>query len=710
MPALKKKYIFLFLSSFILILLFSSFIIKDVFKDYELKIFDKYINTFRVDAQPHEKVKLVLIDDFSLNYCSSKLGRWPWPRSAYADVIDFLMLGKPKAIFFDLFFFEDDKQKKETDAFVNAIKEAGNIYVGMQFTKEKEEQYKKRSMPNDIKNKFSLKVKANTKIDFSEYQSFLLPIPEINNAIKGLCGYEIKADSDGVFRRAPLLFRFAKDYYSSLSLSAINEVVSNESEILIEKNKLILGPKKILLDNKAQAILNWYPKGFSAYSISGLIDSWQCIKDGDFEDILVSPKEFEDSIVIIGASAISTYDLKPTPINVALPGPEIHATLISNILKNEQIIWASQWIVIFATLLLIIFTIWSLLFLSNFWLRYFSGTVLLFAYFIITIIGFRNYYLYLPIIPAFTAYVIAYLNSLVFITFTETKERKRIKRSFEKYLSPSVLEEVLNSYSKLEPGVGRSIEATILFTDIRGFTNISENYPVEQVVNLLNEYFELMLNEIYQNKGTVDKMIGDAIMAFWNAPVSIPEHPLLAVQTAMKMQEILKHANEQWQAKDYPEIKIGVGINTGEVIIGNIGSSKRLDYTAIGDNVNLASRLEGLCKKYYANIVISQNTYEHIKDYFNFRILGKVQVKGKRKSITIYEPFNNEKRKLVEKWQECHDLYLAKEWKKAKGKISEFIKEFPEDLLAKDYLSKIEHFILNPPDHNWLGVDIIDNK
>jgi adenylate cyclase len=236
----------------------------------------------------------------------------------------------------------------------------------------------------------------------------------------------------------------------------------------------------------------------------------------------------------------------------------------------------------------------------------------------------------------FLTIALVYIGNVVVYYRTEERDRKWITSIFGKYVSPVVIENLLKNPEKINLG-GEKRNITIFFSDIRGFTPISEKLEPEELVHLLNEYLTEMSSIIIENQGLVDKYMGDAIMAFWGAPLDQPNHAELACKSSLEMMEKLKELQKKWKKEGIPAFDFGIGLNSGDAIVGNMGSSNRFDYTAIGDNVNLASRLEGLNKTYGTNVIISENTYKIVKDKFNTRELGVVKVKGKEKPIRIYE-------------------------------------------------------------------------
>ncbi|MEW6040639.1 MAG: adenylate/guanylate cyclase domain-containing protein, partial [Elusimicrobiota bacterium] len=232
--------------------------------------------------------------------------------------------------------------------------------------------------------------------------------------------------------------------------------------------------------------------------------------------------------------------------------------------------------------------------------------------------------------------ILSFSGVMGYRLLTEEKEKRWIKKTFSYYLSPTVIDELAGNPDKLRLGGERKI-LTVLFSDIRNFTTISEKLNPEEVVGILNEYLSAMTDIVFKHSGTLDKFIGDAIMAFWGAPIYSEDHAEKAVECALEMIDKLKELQEEWKRQNKPIIDIGIGINTGEMVVGNLGSHQRMDYTVIGDNVNLGSRLEGLNKQYATHIIISEATNEAIKHKFKSKSLGQVSVKGKEKPVTIFE-------------------------------------------------------------------------
>jgi len=319
--------------------------------------------------------------------------------------------------------------------------------------------------------------------------------------------------------------------------------------------------------------------------------------------------------------------------------------------------------------------------------------------------------------PSF-AVLSAYVVSFTYISFTEGKEKRKIRNILGQYVSPSILTTVLekdqDGYLKAEVG-SREI-LTIFFSDIRDFTTISEKYSVEEVVEVLNAYLSRMVNIIFSNEGTLDKFIGDAIVAFWGAPVRIQDHHHKAVITGLQMKEALITYNQENTGKGLPELKIGIGIHTGEVILGNIGSEKKLDYTVIGDSVNLASRLENLTKTYKTSIIISQNTYDHVQKEILCRMVDYIKVKGRDKAIRIYEAIGEagsvaeETVTIAHLTERAFEQYLERRFSEAIDTYESILSMRPEDFLSKMFIDRCRTYQQNKPPEDWDGCYVYEHK
>ena len=472
-----------------------------------------------------------------------------------------------------------------------------------------------------------------------------------------------------------------------------------------EVSLLAIGNRRIPVNESGRLLINYYgpPKTFKTYS---------------FIDVLtgkVPPKVFKDKIVLVGATAIGIYDLRNTPFGTNFPGIEIHANVIGNIITNN-FLYRPAWmllvdlgiIVILGLLLGLILSpltaLWNLIVAVVFWIGY----NFLAQWF------FESKHLWISsLYPNLTVFLV-FTGVVVFKYLTEEKSKKEIKSAFKQYVSPHVVDEIIKDPSRLTLG-GERREVTVMFSDIRGFTSISETLSPTELVTLLNSYLTPMTEIVLKYDGTVDKFIGDAIMAFFGAPLELKDHANRACYVAINMIERLKELNEEWSKKGWPEIRIGIGINSGEVAVGNMGSQSRFDYTVMGDNVNLASRLEGTNKVYGTSIIISEFTYQRIeRNEILCRELDFVRVKGKKKPVRIYEVIGFSEQidatsKVVkELFEEALAEYREGNFENALEKFKKVL-NYKKDSPSMVFIKRCEDLIKNPPE-GWDGVYALKTK
>ncbi|MDH5736237.1 MAG: adenylate/guanylate cyclase domain-containing protein, partial [Gammaproteobacteria bacterium] len=668
-----------------------------------------------------DDIKLVLIDDVSLQAMTPVYGRYPWPRSAYGELLDFFSMGGAKAVVFDILFTENEKIEQDQEytesdiRLMQASAENGLAIHAFQLTKENPEivapEYLNLPMPDDFVEQHAL----HSASGFSDMgmNGFLLPMTGLyqSSVLVGMVG--IDADADGVFRRVKPFVVYQDQVYPSHAMAPLILTLEDDAPVL-ENELLKFAGRQVPLDNRANYLVNMVGK-YEPYSVAGIFASIQKIQLGETEDLLVSPDEFEGKIVFIGASAIGLEDIKTTPISSKTPGVMIHASIVSNFLNNNFLKMQPVGGVV---VLVIIFSYLTLLGILNLKNIYFQAAVPLG---IAAVYSVLSYYFYsfsyvLNMMAPITAVFFAWISTITYLVFTEGKDKQRVKNMFSQYVSPAVLTQVAENFEdQLQAGVGKRENLSILFSDIRSFTNMSENLQAEQVVDLLNIYFSVMCDVVFKYNGTMDKFIGDAIMAFWGAPIRTEEHAMQSVSTAIEMMRNLVFVNEKLLEKGYPEVDIGIGINTAEVVLGNIGSERKLDYTVIGDGVNLASRLEGLTKQYGCPVIISEYTYNEIKDVIPCAMVDRVRVKGKQVPIGIYWPMalpEDEKMVKDKAIEFCRltalgfDNYVNQKWENA----LKYYGELPDCKLKSLYIVRCQDYQLNPPSETWDGVYTLTTK
>ncbi len=664
---------------------------------------------------PSDKIVFIDIDDYSLDIINKSEGRWPWKRDVWYDTIQLLSFAQPKVVLFDILFTENDTKNPDSDKqLATVVHEFPNISLAMSFESidvKKPDRFpaSSSSFNIEIENATS---RPNTFGTISRPYSPLwenLNHVHIVNSIK---------DTDGLFRFTPIFLSYDTQIYPSLTLKALQIYLDNP-KLKLDKNELWLVSKekgqsvqrKISLDENRQFYFHFYKNDFqkvpfeSLYALSG---KW---KTGTLDpDNLAKylKSMFHDKIVIVGGSATGLQDLKATPVNKDYPGSLLHAIAISNILDGHQLKRPFLgWHFLFSILLVGLIYL-NFVFAKNLFWKYSVPVTILGLYFALGIYVFQIEEIDFPLSSPLLFGLLSYGDGLVYLSFTESRQKRKIAGTLSKYLSPQVTQQLLDNGIDPSAEVGHRQELTILFSDVRDFTSLSEKVKPEQVVAMLNSYLGHMTQIVFDHKGTLDKFIGDAVMAFWGAPVRDDDAPFHAVQTAIAMLKQLRLFNAELEQKYGIQFAIGIGVNTGEVIVGNIGSDRRLDYTVIGDNVNLASRLEGLTKAYGVELIVGDNTYEKIKSKIFCRPLDLVQVKGKNDSTPLYEAISEIgnvtelDRTKVSRYNEAFNLYVKGDFSSAELKFNQII-ELYNDGPSKLMLYRCVEFINNPP-KNWSGI------
>ncbi len=580
----------------------------------------------RGPVQPGPETVIATIDEKSIK----NLGRFPWPRSTWGRVVDRLTEEGAKVIVFDVFFTEPETVASD-DLFQRAIMRSGRVVLPVVF--DFTEGGYKESGFTDQKIDFLIPsaymAMKNTDVPFGAPKAKMaLPtLLRFSAYAKALAHINMNPDIDGTLRWEMLAVEYQDDYYAPIGLQAarLYRDVPLEKMALDFAGSVQLGETTIPTDEFGRMLINYRGpnRTFPMYSISDLLDR------------NLPAGTFKDKIVLIGATAIGIYDLRVTPYSPNMAGIEKHASVVDNILKGDFLRRAPD----LDIPLIFIFTLLLGILIPRLGAR--SGA----AVFIVLFAVFSGfvYYLFIAkgiwfswIYPA-SALFFGYTSQTAYRFFTEERRARDIRKMFSSYVSKRIVDELIRDPNKAKLGGDRK-EITVLFSDIRGFTNFSEKHEPEDVVSLLNEYLGAMTNIVFEHDGTLDKFVGDAIMALWGAPVGQPDHAERACRCSLVMIKKLKELQAKWTAEGKYAIDIGIGINTGDMVVGNMGAEgKKMDYTVIGDNVNLGARLEGLTRKYNNHIIISEFTYEKVKNIVKVNELGSVTVKGKEKPVVIYD-------------------------------------------------------------------------
>lgn len=659
---------------------------------------------------------ILAIDDQS---DESTPDRWPWPRSYFAHVIENLNDAGAKVIGVDVIFDQPDKHGAESDdQLANVLKKYKNVVLSGKVT--------------------SLRGKTDQVIQVPPYSKFTE-----SGTLWGLVSSEV--DEDGIYRRY-LVGQSALDTtFSSFATEILKIYKEYDRNLEIENilEKFVLGDYQIPKFAVNSMLINYYgPAGtYPYFSFDNVLDDkdfnlldefdLDSFDDPGFPEEGIPPgplhsEVFKDKIILIGSTMQELHDDFPTPFleikdesgktSLALmPGVETHANALQTILDQNYLSEIGFWENL---ILLIIISV--LLYLFSYYLPTGWGvslsTLLILVYFGISVFVFSEFNYITEITTPVFLIVVGFGGHTLYQYLLSQKEKQLIKGAFAHYVPEKVVSKILENPDKLQLG-GEQQVVSVMFSDVAGFTSISEKLTPAQLVHLLNDYLTEMTEIVLQNNGIIDKYEGDAIMAEFGVPVHYDNHPYMACKTALEMQRKLKTLRELWKKQNKPQLKARIGINTGEVIVGNMGSRNVFDYTVMGDNVNLGSRLEGANKFYGTNIMISEFTFEHVKDQFYTRPLDLIKVKGKDKPIYVYEliAFKEDKLKenflqMLQVYEKGIKCYKTRNWDDAIDCFDKCLKLVHVDTPSEEYRRRCIEYKFNQPSDDWDGVTVMTEK
>ncbi|MDP2681554.1 MAG: adenylate/guanylate cyclase domain-containing protein [Deltaproteobacteria bacterium] len=659
----------------------------------------------RGEAATADEVIIVAIDEKSVN----ELGRWPWPRTTMARLID--NLAPAKVVGLDIVFSEPETLERD-NALGNAVKKAGNVVLGYFLREEATNEPDKKAINqiNRSKIKIVKMLESTSSVPIVDLPGIETNIPVIGKDASGFGLFNIIPDgNDGILRRSQIIFLYKGDIYPSLALEALRKYLKGDVVLQIAPygvDGLSINDRELPVDEGGSFQLNFYGKGgtFKTYSAVDIIKGRLPIE------------AIKGKIVFVGATEKGIYDLRVTPLDPIYPGVEVHATVAANVLQKRFLIHDSR--VVALDIFFIIFLSVGLCASLTWVHRTFISLIIFLAFLSLhTAVNFYLFYSYNLVASAIYPFIgisLSYLLAEAYRNIVVESKGRYLKKAFGTYVSPDLVSEILKDPDRLKLG-GEKKEITILFSDIRGFTSLSEKLTPEKLVAVLNEYLSPMTRIVLEEKGTLDKYIGDAIMVICNAPIDLPDHPQKGCKIAIRWIKELEKLNGDWKEKGYPSIAIGIGINTGDAVVGNMGADLRFDYTAIGDNVNLASRLEGMNKTYGTAIIVSESTQRLTTNDFLFRELDMVRVKGKETPVAIYElmdllPGDVLKKELANSFAEALSLYKSRMFEEAKSGFDAILDKFPKDGPSALYAQRCLDCLKLPPPSDWDGVYVAKTK
>jgi adenylate cyclase len=662
-----------------------------------------------------KKLIIVGIDEPSLTH----FGGWPWSRDVHGDFIRLLAAADPAVVAFDIMFTEP--RDAEKDAYLaKAASELKKLITGAMSDLESA-----RTAEEDLG-----LTRPITQItgDISKVQGSstgVLPIPELR--AHSYFGFVNSNPShDGIRRTLPLVIRMGNHLYPSLVLQALivaHEIPLNQIHVHLGRHitfPLAGSTQTIPINEIGEYTLNY--RDYNRYTSISYISLMEALTrtyaaGEPWPDGLPT---LQNAIVLVGQNASGLTDLGPTPLAPMTPLVFVHLTALANILEGDHIVSVSPWLIGAIWLLITVVTL-RLLQNAAFALSIGIPIFIALLYGFLAVILSKYNFTTLPVFWPIVGFLLSHIGATLIRWRAEQQSKAHLKNIFGSYIAPGVLNELMKDPANINLG-GQRKPVTILFSDIRSFTTISEGADEIALVDQLNEYFEKMVACVNAQGGTLHKYIGDAIMAVWGDVISgsTKKDATAAVRSALAMRHALVELNEYWKSTGRQTLKIGIGLNHGTVLVGNIGATQRKEFTVIGDAVNLASRLEGVTKIFHTDLLISDTVHDLIPPTILTRTLALVQVKGKHHPVRIYEVLTDTEDKIhpphplsadwVARYEEGLALFYDRQFRAARNLFAECLETHPNDYCARGYYDLCEENLRHPPDDSWQGVFVLDSK
>jgi adenylate cyclase len=687
-----------------------------------------------------KKVVIIDIDEKSL----TEIGQWPWDRKTLAKIVDNLFeIYNINVIGFDVFFAEKDENSSDkylielaqgplakNKDFLSVYKQAqSSLQRDLRFSEslsnrktvlsivfyDNDSIPQKGYLPNGIA-KFNQQIIDDFAFKRAQSYTANLELLQKNAYSAGFIDNPI-LDKDGVFRKVPLLQEHNGKIYASLALAVTRAALKDNTiklgyasldESGIEKSLewIHLGKDiSIPVDENSGALVPYIGGRYSFEYISAI----------DVLNKSASKDALHNKIILLGSSAAGLLDLRTIPLEKSFPGVEIHANIIQGML-DQTIKHKPEYLLGFEILILMVlglilsFALPALSPVTGSMLMLLSISSLL----SLDYVAWNSWNIVLPVASPMLLVVLLYMLNMTYGFFVEARGKRQLTHLFGQYVPPELVEEMSKNLSKINLD-GEIKNMSVLFTDVRDFTTIAENMPPLELTEFINAFLTPLTAVIHHNRGTIDKYMGDAIMAFWGAPMEDPQHARNALIAGMQMQAAIDKLNVDFKNQGKPEIRIGVGVNTGDMNVGNKGSEFRMDYTVLGDAVNLGSRLEGLTKAYGVNILTSDAT-RHAVPEFEYLELDWVRVKGKDKPVKLFEPLgpiesiDTITHKRIKQFHHATKLYREQKWDDAEQEFFALSQTDPDRKVYQIYLDRIAYFRSEAPATDWDGVFTHTNK
>ncbi|HEV2689505.1 MAG TPA: adenylate/guanylate cyclase domain-containing protein [Bryobacteraceae bacterium] len=587
-------------------------------------------------SRANRDIVIIDIDNTSYTTLGEKLGRWPWTRRVWTELVRYLTPGKPRLILFDILF--SGSEDAADPEFAAVMRSARNVVLPFAFASSHIETSSDIFTPPVIA---QLRVEGDIPGEPLDRQNWSLnqPAAELAAAMAASGATQWMPDPDGMTRRLPLAIRYDGKPWATVWLAAAQHL--RKAEVARFSNgEFAAGSLRLPVDPQGRFVPRWHGDTLNSYR---LVPLWEMIcsiypKQCDPSVKRHPADEFAGKIVFVGASALGSYEVRPTPVSETAPGVFVLATALDNLLAGEAVRQAPAWLGILMLLLMTAVPAASVLIWRSITAPLGVTLALLAAYGGACFLLYGHNY-WLPMAAPMLAAALSFTGNTGYRYLTVDRELARTRGTLERYVSPQLVRQVMDNLDNIRFD-GEKRRLTVLFSDVRSFTTLTEKSDPVELLKQLNEYLEAMTEIIFRYDGIVDKFIGDGIMAHWGAFTPNRPNAELAARAALDMIATLAVLNQKWVAGGRPPLDIGVGLNTDEVIFGNVGTGKKMDFTAIGDGVNLASRLESANKEFHTHIIVSASTLAELGPAAEVRSLGSIVVKGKTVGVDVFELLN----------------------------------------------------------------------
>jgi adenylate cyclase len=715
-------------SSFVMFLQFSSnSSIQLLLARLDGIIYDLRLRATLDDRQITDQTILIIdIDEKSL----AAEGRWPWSRQKVATMVNNLADAGVAVVAFDVLFSEPERNPADSvtqhleannivvppflleartaldaDSIFAASLDSTDVVLGILF--QGDASITQGELPfSVVKSEGISDLSKMTRISFNNYES---NIKVLQSQTPGSGFINASYDDDGIIRRAALVAEYDGKFYPSLALETARLMTLTDS-IEMEIAHVGNGIQQITGVKWGRELIETDSVGRVLVPYRGKRKSFPYISATDVVNGNFEPDIFEGAVVFVGTSAVGLADLRSTPVGLTFPGVEIHANVLEGLLAPEILPVQPGWWEAAVGSTLMVLAIFCVFLFPTIGPLALSITVIV----LLVLTSWFNYWLWLYqgiSLMLTTNLLLIFLVGMYNLSlgfFKANSQKKMIKGIFDQYVPPAHIDKMLADPDSVNLDGERKV-MTVLFSDIRSFTNISESLSASALKNLLNKYFNPITKSIFDHKGTIDKYVGDMVMAFWGAPLDDPQHAENALNAALDMQVITERLRGEFKILGLPEIHVGIGLNTGSMSVGDMGSEYRRSYTVLGDSVNLGARLESLTKFYGVECLVSEYTKEHCPSHV-FRFIDRVKVKGKSEAVTIYEPLSKQQlaaptlESESHLYEQAYEYYLDQDWSAAEQAFTKLINEFTDRKIYQLYLTRLSTLKEQPSTGRWDGV------